>query len=221
MAEMAEHLNTFLLTDMQFEIIEDCSPYFIRYKHTGSDEVIEMCQRQKKLQVDYLQNKRKFIHCRLPENTGIEILNKVYKSQELSLATKRVSLFVTQARHYYRPHRDGLAVPMGINYNVDILDDKCVTSWYDNSVFAGRPIDNLITNSSREIKDYNRQIEKNIIKPVKSMTAKQGEVLLFNTDFFHDVDNENSPNERTILTLRSTQFEKINFLQARKILFGY
>lgn len=206
---------------MDFEIIEDCSPYFIRYKHTGSDEVIAMCKEQKSKIIDNLKVKQKFIHSRLPEQTGIEILNKVYKSKELSLSTTRVSLFVTQPNHYYRPHRDGLAVPMGINYNVDIVDDKCVTSWYDNEMFQGRPIDNLPSNSSREIKDYNRQVEKNIILPVKSMTAKQGEVILFNTDLFHDVDNENSPNERTILTLRSTLFEKINFFQARKILFGY
>jgi hypothetical protein len=206
---------------MQFEIIEDCSPYFIRYKHTGSDEVIAMCKEKKSSYVDLLPRKLKFINYRLPELVGTEILNNVYGAKELSLNTKRVSLFVTQPQHYYRPHRDGLAVPMGINYNVDIADDKCVTSWYDTNAFIGRPIDNLPSNSSREIADYNRRLEKDTIRPVKSMTAKQGEVILFNTDLFHEVDNTNSPNERTILTLRSTLFEKLNFLQARKILFGY
>lgn len=206
---------------MQFEIIEDCSPYFIRYTHTGSDEVIAMCKEQKKLLIDPLPNKKKFIHSRLSEPIGIQILDKVYGGKELSLATQRVSLFVTQSKHYYRPHRDGLAVPMGINYNVDINDDKCITSWYDFESFAGRPIDNLAGKTSREIADYNRSLEKDVIKPAKSMTAKQGEVLLFNTDMWHDVDNTNSPNERTILTLRSSLFEKINFMQARKILFGY
>jgi hypothetical protein len=206
---------------MQFEIIEDCSPYFIRYKHTGSDEVIAMCKEKKSSYVDLLPRKLKFINYRLPELVGTEILNNVYGANELSLNTKRVSLFVTQPQHYYRPHRDGLAVPMGINYNVDIADDKCVTSWYDTNAFIGRPIDNLPSNSSREIADYNRRLEKDTIRPVKSMTAEQGEVILFNTDLFHEVDNTNSPNERTILTLRSTLFEKLNFLQARKVLFGY
>jgi len=206
---------------MQFEIIEDCSPYFIRYTHTGSDEVIERCKEEKSLYLDSSSKKLKFINYRLPEPTGIEILNKVYGAKELSLISKRVSLFVTQPQYYYRPHRDGLAVPMGINYNVDIIDNKCVTSWYDNNAFIGRPIDNLPSNTSREIADYNRRLEKDTIKPVKSMTAKQGEVVLFNTDLFHDVDNTNSPNERTILTLRSSLFEKLNFMQARKILFGY
>ena len=206
---------------MQFEIIEDCSPYFIRYKHTGSDEVIAMCKEKKSSYVDLLPRKLKFINYRLPELVGTEILNNVYGAKELSLNTKRVSLFVTNPQQYYRQHRDGLAVPMGINYTVDIADDKCVTSWYDTNAFIGRPIDNLPSNSSREIADYNRRLEKDTVRPVKSMTAKQGEVILFNTDLFHEVDNTNSPNERTILTLRSTLFEKLNFLQARKILFGY
>jgi hypothetical protein len=206
---------------MKFEIIEDCSPYFIRYTHTGSDEVIAMCKEHKRLSVDRFPVKQQFIHSRMPIPKANQILDKVYCSKELSLANQRVSLFVTQANHYYRPHRDGLAVPMGINYNVDIVDDKCVTSWYDFESFAGRPIDNLPGKLSREIGDYDRQLEKDLIKPVKSMTAKQGEVILFNTDFFHDVDNTNSSNERTILTLRSTKFEQINFFQARKVLFGY
>lgn len=205
---------------MKFEIIEDCSPYYIRYTHTGSDEVIAMCKQQKLLEIDSLTLKRKFIHKRLLEENGLQILSKVYKSIELSLSTSRVSLFVTQPNHYYRPHRDGLAIKMGINYHVSIADDCCVTSWYDNESFAGRPIDNLPSNTSREIADYNRSVEKNTIKPVKSMIAKEGEVVLFNTDLYHDVDNA-SPNERTILTLRSTLFEKIDFFQARKILFGY
>jgi len=206
---------------MSFQIIEDCSPYFIRYTHPGSDKVIEICKEQKLLMVDSLLKKQSFIHCRLPESVGISVLNNVYGAKELNLSTKRVSLFVTQSNHYYRPHRDGLAVPVGVNYNVDIADNKCITSWYNNSVFAGRPIDNLPSNTSREIADYNRQLEKDIIKPSKSMIAKQGEVILFNTDIFHDVDNSSSTNERTILTLRSTLFEKLDFFQARKILFGY
>lgn len=64
---------------MKFEIIEDCSPYFIRYTHTGSDEVITMCEEQKKLLIDPLPYKGKFIHSRLPEPIGIEILDKFEK----------------------------------------------------------------------------------------------------------------------------------------------
>lgn len=205
---------------MEYEIIEDCSPFFIRYKHTGSDKVIEMCKEQKKLHSDIIVNKRPFMHIRLPEPTGISILDHVYKAQEFEFLTQRVSLFVTQPGYYYRPHRDGLAIKMGINYNVDIKDDKCVTSWYDNKSFEGRPID-FLNGKSREIADYNRDLEKSKILPIKSMVAQQGEVVLFNTDLYHDFDNSYSANERTILTVRSKLFEKMDFFTARQILFNF
>ena len=203
-----------------FKIIEDCSPYYIRYKHTTSNEVISLCLDQKKSIVDPMHEKRKFMHCRLDESVGIKILEKVYCEKELNLMRQRVSLFVTQPGHYYRPHRDGMDTPMGINYHINILDDKCITSWYNNTVFDSRPIDTK-GNVSREIADYDRSLEKDIIKPVKSMIAVQGEAVLFNTDLYHDVDNTVSNNERTILTLRSTKLGELDFFKARKILFGY
>lgn len=206
---------------MKYVIIEDCSPFYIRYVHEGSDDIIDICKTEKSNTFDQFVMKKKFKKFDMSLEVGSIILQKVYKSSELRLNPTRVSLFITQPGYYYRPHRDGLAVPMGINYNVDIRDDECVTSWYDNQDFAGRPIDNLPSNTSREIADYNREIDKHIIKPKKSMTARQSEVLLFNTDLFHDVDNTTSKNERTILTLRSLFYQRLNFFDARKILFGY
>jgi hypothetical protein len=205
---------------MEFEIIEDCSPYYIRYKHTGYEKVIHWAKTFKEKFIDP-NHKLKFMHVKMPLNIGTQMVDMVYKGKELQLLERRASIFVSQPGMYYRPHRDGLAVKMGINYTVDIRDDKCVTSWYDFKDFEGRPIDNLANNSSREIADYNRAVEKDIIKPVKSMTAKNNEVILFNTDLYHDVDNTTSTNERTIITFRSSLFEKIDFFDARKIMFGY
>jgi len=205
---------------MEFQIIEDCSPYYIRYTHTHLEKVIELSKEYKKNYIDNLTDKEKFMHIKMPEDSGTNVLSYVYKAQELKLNKKRVSLFVTQPRHYYRPHKDGLAVKVGINYNIDIRDKFCVTSWYSDESFLNRPIDNL-GGTSREIGDYNRYWEKNVIKPVKSMTATVNEAVLFNTDLYHDVDNVFSYNERTILTLRSLLFENLDFLQARKILFDF
>lgn len=205
---------------MEFEIIEDCSPYYIRYRHSDYEKVIQWAKTFKERFIDP-KPKLKFMHVRMPLNIGSQMVDMVYKGRELQLLERRASIFVNQPGMYYRPHRDGLAVKMGINYTVDIRDDKCVTSWYDFKDFEGRPIDNLANNSSREIADYNRAVEKDIIKPVKSMTAKNNEVILFNTDLYHDVDNTTSTNERTIITFRSSLFEKIDFFDARKIMFGY
>lgn len=53
------------------------------------------------------------------------------------------------------------------------------------------------------------------------MVATQGDVVLFNTELLHDFDNSNSNNDRTILTIRSRLFEKMDFFTARKILFNF
>ena len=54
------------------------------------------------------------------------------------------------------------------------------------------------------------------------MTAKPGECILFNTDIFHDWDNQLSNNYRVVLTLRIKQplTGKIYFEDAKKIIFG-
>ena len=204
------------------EIIEDCSPYFIKYRHTGSDDIINICKKYKEEQIDQLDYITRFYHHRLPVTDGQSILQRIPHQDKFEFIDTRVSLFVFQPGVYYRPHKDGMDCRFGINYMVDIRDDKCVTAWYDDEQFAGRPIDNLAGKTrSREIADYNRALEWNKIFPVKRMIARQDEVILFNTDIFHEVNNFNSKNERTILTLRTNLGDKIKFNDARKILFGY
>jgi hypothetical protein len=204
------------------EIIKDSSPYFIRYKHTGSDEIIQQCRQLKADQIDSIKEpKKNFLHYKLPVANGLDILNRVPHNDQFKFINTRVSLFVFQPGTYYRPHKDGLNCAFGINYIVDVKDSKCVTSWYSDEQFAGRPIDNLAKKNSREIADYDRCKEWNKIIPVKSMIARQDDVILFNTDIFHDVNNYNSTNERTILTLRTNQGYSMTFFDARKVLFGY
>lgn len=206
---------------MQIEVIEDCSPYYIRFRHTGSDVIIQRCLEFKQERIDTPGNHRKFLHFKFPQDIGQEILTTVPGHSELKYLDNRVSLFVTQPNVYYRPHRDGLGLKMGINYIVDVRDDKCVTSWYSLAEFEGRPIDTLVNNNSREIADFNWQNEYTKHTPLKSVTAMQGEVMLFNTDLYHDVNNVYSKNERTILTIRSSLYKQPSFIDARKIIFGY
>lgn len=205
------------------EIIEDCSPYYIRYRHTDSDKIIDLCRQFKQEQVDAItESKQRFLHHRLPVADGLTILDQIPHNDQFKFIESRVSLFVFQPGVYYRPHKDGLDCRFGINYIVDVKDAKCVTSWYNDEQFEGRPIDHLDGRTrSREIADYDRRIEWNKTIPVKSMVARQNDVILFNTDIFHEVNNYNSPNERTILTLRTDLGSKMTFLDARKILFGY
>lgn len=205
---------------MNYEIIEDCSPFYIRYRHPGIEKIINTSLQAKKTFIDPKEKKQSFIHYRLPLDIAATILMCAYKAKELNFIEQRVSLFVTQPGYYYRPHKDGLAIPVGINYNIDIQDEKCVTSWYSDETFKDRPIDTL-NGVSREIGDFDRRSEINLHTPLKSMIAKPGEAVLFNTNYYHSVNNIESRCERTILTLRSKFFEKMDFFQARKILFEF
>jgi hypothetical protein len=189
-------------------IIEDCSPYYIRFTHDGIQDIINICLSS----VVDANFDRPFTHYRFDVNTANKILRMVPFSKDIEFNQNRVSLFVSQPGLYYRAHKDGLTNRFSINYTVKILDDKCITSWYDDEDLKKYNIDNLL---SRECENF---VKNNHI-PLKSMIAKHGECILFNTDIFHDWDNTSSSNERVILTLRENRPGKLYFEDIKKILF--
>jgi hypothetical protein len=197
-------------------IIEDCSPYYIRFTHDKIDELIDYCQTLltddliEKLNIDGFKNYK------LPLNQAQKILSLIPLSQKVSFMKERVSLFITKPGHYYRAHKDGLNHRCSINYTIKILDAECITNWYKEEDLKDYKIDNLVSNSSRECEGFT----KNNHIPVKTMIAKQGEGILFNTDLFHDWDNTNSKNLRGVLTLRHSQPGSFYFDDAKKLFFG-
>jgi hypothetical protein len=204
---------------MEFQIIEDCSPYYIRFTHPGIEDIIEYCQAN----LPDVESIRGFKHYKMPEESASasDLLDMTPISKYLPLEYGRVSLFISRPGLYYRAHKDGTDTRISINYTVKILDDKCVTSWYSDEDLKDYPIDNstLYTfNSSRECLGFDK--EKHT--PLKSMVAKQGECILFNTDIFHDWDNRQSPNERIVLTLRVAydQIGQVYFEDVKRILFN-
>lgn len=210
---------------IEFKIIEDCSPYYIRFTHEGIDEIIKECLSIVKNNV----YSKGFTHHALEENLAEKLLDKIPISKLLSINKSRVSFFITNPGYYYRAHKDGLDHRFSINYTIEILDDKCVTSWYSDSDLEKYPIDNL--KHIEYYKDKNKFVYDNgcsreadgFIKenhiPLKSMTAKSNEVILFNTDIFHDFDNSKSKNQRIVLTLRATKPANIYFNDVKQILF--
>ena len=210
---------------MIYTIIEDCSPYYIRFTYAGIEQVLEQCSSEhydyQKMIDDqpstYLdKNGRKsFVHYKLDQSCGQKLLENVPMRDALNVDDTRVSFFISAPRCVYRPHKDGLAVRCGINYSVQINDDKCVTSWYDDKDLSIYPID-TVGGRSREAKGFVRGNHT----PLKSMTAKQGECILFNTELFHDWDNSQSPNMRVVLTLRFREPHKMYFADVKRILFG-
>ena len=196
-----------------YTLLEDCSPYYIRFTHSNIQQFIDRtlltyCQHA------WDDNKNLFKHRRLAPNQGKEILDQTPLSKTLSLDFARVSYFVSEPGLQYRAHKDGLDHRFSINYTVKILDDKCITSWYSDQDLDRYTIDTM-NNRSRECVGFDPSKHT----PLQSMTARFGECILFNTDIFHAWDNSQSQNQRIVLTLRSTTPSAVYFDDAKKILF--
>lgn len=203
---------------MKYTIIEDCSPYFIRFKCEGIDEVIKKSLKYLEgfPKVNFLTLKNGFTNHRYTLEQSVDILKSVPMFKELTLNPKRVSMFITPPGCYYRAHKDGLDHRYSLNYTVKILDSECETCWYADEDLKNYPIDNFSTKSSRECVDF----DKTKHTPLKKMIAMQEECILFNTEIFHDFDNSNSKNERMVLTFRNINPGMVYFEDVRQKLFG-
>lgn len=199
------------------KIIEDCSPYYIRFTHDRMTEIIEFCK-TKIIEAD--DKEKTFIHYKFPKLDARHILSLIpfFDNSHISLEETRVSLFITKPGRYYRAHKDGMFDRFSLNYTIQILDDQCLTSWYSDNDLKDYPIDNLPNNVSRECTGF---VKENHV-PLKSMVAKPNECILFNTDIFHDFDNQQSSNLRVVLTLRAAiDIRKdIYFEDIKKILYA-
>lgn len=202
-----------------YTIIEDCSPYYIRFTHPGIENVINQCNAFTN-GVDFVNwptANNGFTHYVHSKDESDALLATVPMASKLKLNPDRVSSFVTQPGRYYRAHKDGIDNRVSINYTVKILDQSCVTSWYSDEDLNGYLIegDNW-SKKSRECVGF----DKSLFTPLKSMTAIEGECILFNTDIFHDFDNRTATHERIVLTLRLINPGTQYFDDIKKILFG-
>ena len=192
-------------------IIEDRSPFYIKFHHAGADEIINECLKFSSA----FDNRKTFTHFRLPASTSETILKNMPWHKDLNINKNRISLFITPPGYYYTAHKDAMEMQAGINYAVMIKDTLCKTSWYNDSTFKHYGIETR-GGISRDVVDFKK--ENHI--PDETMIFQQGEVVLFNTDMFHDVDNLISSNTRVILTLRSKDPQNWSFEKYKKILFS-
>ena len=199
---------------MNYSIIEDCSPYYIRYTHDGIQDILDYCN---VLTPDIKTLAKDFTHYRLQPIESKKMLELVPSDSLPPLASDRVSLFISKPRMEYRAHKDGLVDHISINYTSRILDNKCITSWYSDADLSIYKIDTKHY-GSRECVGF----DKSKHTPVKSMIAQPNEAILFNTEIFHNWDNSLSNNERVVLTLRPTLSvrREIYFDTMKKIMFG-
>ena len=203
---------------MKYTVIEDCSPYYIRFTYDGIDEFIEYSLNVYN-QHDWsgvVSRHPGFRVCKLSEELGQEVISKIPMSKQIDLIARRVSFFNSAPGLVYPAHKDGANHRFSINYAVKVLDDKCTTSWYSDKIADLYQMDQLLFDRkvSRECLDF----DKTKHTPIKTLVAVQGECILFNTEIYHDFDNSNSTNERIVLTFRAMNPGTIYFDDARKIL---
>ena len=127
----------------------------------------------------------------------------------------RFTYFVSEPGFYFPPHTDGPNHTWGINYPIQILDELCVTSWYDSKDLTQY---DLINGYSKICKDF----QKHKHTPLKTTIFKPNECVLINTGIFHDWNNSKSTNRRVILTIRGLDavYGKFNYADVKKLLFS-
>jgi hypothetical protein len=112
----------------KYTIIEDCSPYYIRFTHDNIDDIINFCKEE----LGKVTTTKKFTHYKLDLETSKKLIKLLPMSDKLDIMKERVSFIISQPGFYYRPHKDGADHRMSLNYSVQILDSDCVTSWYSD-----------------------------------------------------------------------------------------
>lgn len=200
-------------------IIEDSSPYYVKYTHENIDAIVSICrtelEKAPSLFRKLLEEKTiGFSNYTLSNKIGRQILSLIPFSNKIQFKENRVSLFISGPGYKHYVHIDGALT--SINYGIDISDNLCVTNWYDSN--------DIVSNFNITSDSYNRAIvskeefEKNQQLPKYKFTHKQDEAILFNTSIHHNFDNSRSNSNRIILTLRPVN-DQILFEDVKKILF--
>ena len=197
---------------MSYTIIEDCSPYYIRFTFPKLSEIIQYVRLQP---IAISKDQTNYHHNTFDPQTGTSILKMLPMYNQFKWQTKRVSIFSTLPNRASSIHKDGDDTRVSFNIPITVLDDKCITSWYADDIFKeysiiGEPYSRII---------FWDKSKYDSIPTLKKMTAKPNEMILFNTDIFHSWDNR-SENIREVLTIRVQDPHLLYFDQAKQIIFG-
>jgi hypothetical protein len=198
-----------------YTIIEDCSPYYIRFTFDGLDKIIEFLQQQ---DVPIHKSYPNYIHHIFDVEVATQIRDMLPMSKVMSIGVKKMNMFDTPSFGGVGPHKDGVEVRCSFNIPIKILDDLCETVWYESSQFDGMEW-NVRNEYTRNMYNHLPTIDQ--FKTLKKMVAKPNEMLLFNTEIFHSWYNK-SPHNRKIVTIRTTADEcgDFYFEDAKKLIFG-
>lgn len=204
---------------MELVIIEDCSPYYIRFTHSDIEAFVDYAYG---VYTQFMHTATQstthpgFSKFKVKEEYGAKVLNKTPVSKYLPLSPTYVAYFISAPKFQYGAHKDSVNNRFAINYGIRILDDQCNTRWYGEELLDYYPLNQSLikANVAREFIGF----DKNKHYPLKTLVAKQYEAVLFNTEIFHDWDNSESDNERIVLTLRESNPGKVFFEDAKRML---
>jgi hypothetical protein len=209
---------------MFYKIIEDCSPYYIKFTYDGIEDLINFVKTQP-LDLDNGRKYDSYIHYFFPLEIGQEIVKQFPLSSKLRFKRKRAALMVMQPGKFMYPHKDSPAELCSFNLPIKVSDEECIVSWYADEEFKDCTVLDSLSLINPE-KTYSRRIvpaqySKKSRIPVMQLRLKLGEFVLFNTTIFHSVDNTTSKNDRVILALRLIEdTEKlVTFEDAKSALF--
>lgn len=199
---------------MKYKVIEDCSPFFIRFTWENIESLIDWLRNQQfngvtKRYYDYE-------HINLNEPTATEILNQLPMANVFDFMRSRVAIFDTPPGGGCGIHKDGPCIRMGINIPIHVSDNMCQTSWYLDDQFIDAPVAGNSMYSRNVFPNY-KDMKK--FNAAKTVTFSPNEAVLFNTEIFHAWTNEGSSNNRSILTLRVNNPGNVYFEDAKNLLF--
>jgi len=201
---------------MMYTIIEDNSPYYIKFNMPNAKEIASICSDTCNRNFN-----RYFESVALQQSDAIQIINLIPEFKNLKLLSQRLNLFISKPGLYSPPHKDGANMQFGINIPVEIADENCITNWYTDQSLSEYKYytgpDHLLAKVRQVRQVHGYQVDD--VTPAASTIMKPNECLLFNVNHFHDWDNRTSSNRRIVLTLRPSDSGVLTFDDAVKILF--
>lgn len=200
---------------MNYTIIEDCSPYYIRFTFDRLQDIIEFAKTQP---TELIRTSPGYSHEHYSVDTANAIISMLPMSKLIKFKNQRAALFNTPPGGGCGIHKDGGDAKVSFNIPIEVLDDVCLTHWYTDEEVKDFPPNPALGKYSNNV--WGNWKDLSNFTPAKTMTAKPGEMILFNTDIYHCWSNNNSQNSRKILTLRAVD-TSIYFNEMRKLIFGY
>lgn len=203
------------------EIIEDASPYYIKFHFPNILSIIDYAQEHKScvngltLKEYNVADGAVYRHLNYTTDIGQEIIDQLPFKSAAEFNPQRVAVFETPPGGGCGIHKDGADTGMSLNIALEVHDDVCQTFWYDDDVMAnmveyGMPYTRNVWRNYRNMHRFRHS---------KSVNLQSEEAMLFNTNIFHSWTNLASGNRRRVLTLR-TRPANTTFETMRSKLFG-